>query len=295
MGVFTEQKRKARVTNLYDFLMTNHPDDFTHEGNSLRMKTNHSISVRRDYSGFQDFSTGEKGNSIDFLEKYMGYTFLEAVSALVGQEPIKESIPTPSISSEGMEFNSLSASFPEPTRGRYNKLFAYLMKQRCISNDIIQFLIDEKLMYQDEANGNIVFVNKDRDWGEIHGTYSEKSFHGMIPNSTSDGYWSFKPNGDDISVIYVCEAAIDAISLYELNRINHINESAAYASIGGAGKQQAINRIKEQNIRVVIAVDNDKAGSTCRIKNLELASAIPNLNDWNDDLREIRKKEISLN
>ena len=40
-----------------------------------------------------------------------------------------------------------------------------------------------------------------------------------------------------------------------------------YAAIGGAGKQQAVDRLKYFSIMVIIATDNDAAGDECRAKN----------------------------
>lgn len=44
-----EQLLAARHTDLYTFLVKNHDSAFTHEKNSIRLKHNHSISIRKDY------------------------------------------------------------------------------------------------------------------------------------------------------------------------------------------------------------------------------------------------------
>lgn len=75
-------KRAARTVNLYDFLMSMHPEDVVNEGNSLRLRNNHSVSVKHGYCGFTDFSNGETGNSIDCLVHFLGYEFTDAVAAL---------------------------------------------------------------------------------------------------------------------------------------------------------------------------------------------------------------------
>lgn len=80
----TEQKQAARHTDLYAFLKKYHGSDFKQEGSNIRPKSNHSISIHRGYHGYKDFSTGETGNSVDFLTRHMGYTFVQAVQALAG-------------------------------------------------------------------------------------------------------------------------------------------------------------------------------------------------------------------
>ena len=52
-------------------------------------------------------------------------------------------------------------------------------------------------------------------------------------------------------------------------------------------KQPAIDRLK-RHTRVILAVDNDDAGSECRKRNAELESIIPNHKDWNEDLLQGR-------
>ena len=78
-----EQIKAARHADLYAFLVKYHDSNFKHEGDSIRPKDNHSISIKKGYNGYKDFSTEETGNSIDFLTKYMGYTFLDSVNALM--------------------------------------------------------------------------------------------------------------------------------------------------------------------------------------------------------------------
>ena len=86
---------------------------------------------------------------------------------------------------------------------------------------------------------------------------------------------------------YVCEAAIDAISLYLIHRAQGMDAYSAYVSIGGVSKQQTIDRIKCR-IKAILAVDNDDAGKRCRDRNKELQFIIPHGKDWNDDLKMMK-------
>ena len=85
--------------------------------------------------------------------------------------------------------------------------------------------------------------------------------------------------------IYVCEAAIDAISLYVIHRAQKVKEVAVYVSIGGVANQKTIDRLVRSGKKVVLAVDNDAAGQGCRDRNPMLESIIPKNKDWNDDLK----------
>lgn len=310
-----EQARQARITNLYDYLLTYHPDDFQKEGDSIRPLNNHSLSIRRDYSGYMDFATGEKGNSIDFLQKYMGYSVVDAVLALCEEkESLLEGEYRGSVQIDVEELGNAMPLFPKPNSGAYSNLFAYLIS-RGISVETIQTLVDFQLIYQD-CNNNIIFVNDEKDWGERRGTnsyadarcihrrdcanfnagehqwctymkrcerYKKDAYRGMIANSRRDGYWGFQNRTGRPEKVYVCEASIDAISLYELHQMDGINENALYVSIGGAAKQSTIDKLKQDN-RVIIAVDNDEAGAECRNRNTDVEYIIPKRKDWNEDL-----------
>lgn len=280
-----EQLKLARMADLYEYLCQNHPDIIIIQGDSIRLKSNHSVSIKRGYSGYTDFSTGEKGNSIDFLTRFLGYSITDAVFSLV-----YDYVPSYPISDdfEGETHNNhQSIVLPLPAESNYTELFGYLMG-RGIPQGIIQNLIDIGLIYQSQEYQNIVFVNQEKDYAEIHGT-GNKSFHGVARNCRRDGYWAFAI-GQSPVVAFICEAAIDAISLYILHQRSGYKDSALYVSIGGVAKQPAIDRIKKQ-ICTVLAVDKDPAGNECRLRNQDLPVIIPSRKDWNEDLMMMRKSK----
>lgn len=285
-NVSKAQIQAARRANLYAYLTRYHNSDFIHEGNSIRQKTNHSISICREYAGYKDFSTEETGNAIEFLTRHMGYGFVTAVQSLTaGAATISEGISTTTAQQGGI--NRVPPKFPPPIDGRYKHLFAYLTN-RGISADTIHMLIGQKILYQEKSRNNIVFINLERDFAELRGTYTYgRPFHGIVPNCRHDGFWWFRTS-KDASEAYICEAAIDAISLYELHRISGAAGPAYYVSIAGAAKQPAIDRIKQSGLTPILAVDNDDAGQKCRNRNPCLAYILPAEKDWNDDLQALK-------
>lgn len=286
-----EQLQAARKADLYKYVMANHAIDFREEGRSIRMAKNHSLSIRMGQSGYKDFATDDSGNSVDFLIKYMGYQLDDAVFALCGDV---QGRPAQSHKNQAQSLamqENLPPTFPSPASS-YRQVFGYLMG-RGISAGTIQMLIDSKLLYQSADHNNCVFINKERDWAEIRGTYTYgKPFHGIIPNARKDGFWWFRTD-TSAEVCYVCEASIDAISLYELHKRQGTNEKAFYIGIGGVAKQEAIDRIKN-HFKTVIAVDNDEAGDACRKRNPDCDNIRPQYKDWNEDLQSMcQKKSIS--
>lgn len=288
-NVSKEQTASARHADLYTFLMKHHSSNFKTEGDSIRPVDNHSISIRKGYNGYKDFATGETGNSIDFLKNYMGYTFVEAVQAL-SDTSVSASAPIHPAGYLQNGIRNVPPEFPEPVNGTYKNLFAYL-RSRGIPSETIQMLISQKIIYQEKSKNNIVFINMERNFAELRGTYTfGKPFHGIVPNSRHDGFWWFCTS-KNATKGYICEAAIDAVSLYELHKIQGRQEEAYYISIAGVSKQPAIDRLKNSKLHIVLAVDNDAAGQQCRNKNSELEYILPKNKDWNEDLQALNKNQ----
>ena len=285
-----DQLREARRGDLYNYILDHHPHTVRVEGRSLRPCSNPSISIKRGFPGYYDFATGDSGNAVDYLCRYLGYDLPDAVAALCCDpiytceaSPVSESHPDIdlSVKRDGLPVLPL----PEPIVGRYKQLFAYLTKTRGIPAGTVQFLINQGVLYQEAAHNNAVFINKERDFAELHGTLSYgKSFH-SVRKIAPDRFWWIR-TASDAKIAYICEAAIDAISLFLIHgqdggRIH----DAYYISIGGVANQQTIDRIMRQSClsQVILAVDNDAAGQVCRDRNPELKCIIPDNKDWNED------------
>lgn len=283
-NVSNSQIKSARHADLYTFLIKYHSCSFFREGDSLRPKDNHSISIRKGYCGYKDFSNSETGNSIEYLMRHMNYTFVAAVQALAGESVAEYS---PYSQQDGVK--TVPPQFPIPVNGTYKNLFAFLIN-RGIPAETIQMLVSQKILYQEKEKNNIVFINMERDFAELRGTYTYgKPFHGVVPNCRHDGFWWFRTS-KTATTAYVCEAAIDAISLYELYKLHGNTEPAYYISIAGVSKQSTINRLKLADLKLILAVDNDAAGQQCRDKNSDLNYIIPKHKDWNEDLQAVEGK-----
>lgn len=183
-----------------------------------------------------------------------------------------------SISSSGDAPASRQVMFP-PKAVDSSAVCAYL-SARGFTDEVIDRLMEQGLLYQDE-NRNAVFRSSAGDFYESRGTWSGKPFH-QCGKMTSDCFWAFVP-GISPNKAYICEGAIDAVSLYLLHLRNGSPTNNAYCGIAGVANQQAIEKIK-QWLPAVIAVDNDAAGEQCRIRNADLPTVIPQHKDWNEDL-----------
>lgn len=293
MHYVKEDIEKARHTNLYNYLYQNHLSSFTVEGGSLRLRKNHSISIAPNYVGFYDFATRESGDAIQFLMDYMGYTFQEAVGSLLKADNIVlssiERKKEVSILEEPREIQ-----LPQKAEGSPTRVIAYLLG-RGISMSIIVNLLNQGLLYQSAGTNNCVFVNYEKDYFEQRGTITKEYLkEGQEPfrqvkRTLKSNFWYVTHENitfDEAEKILVCEAAIDAISLHQiLIEYMKSKEKYACASIGGVANQETINRLVSTGKEVVLAVDNDKAGSFCRKTNSNLPYLLPVSKDWNEELK----------
>ena len=288
--VSKEEILQARTADLWSYIVTNYDDLFKHEGNSLSLKSNPSLYIKKGVPGFHDFSTGEHGNSIDFLLLYLGYrSFQDAVRALSGEYTPRNSpektIPTRS--------PAKSFSLPPAADPPFSRVFAYL-QSRSIPDSMIQDLIQNKLLYQDTPYGNAVFVTPGKDYCELRGTFTRTAspFHGCRKIS-ANRFWYYKHGTTYPEIAYITEGAIDAISLFLLFEKAGLKIPSVFISIGGVSNQQTITRIKSR-IPTVLAVDNDEAGEHCRQKNPDLPFIIPTNKDWNEDLQNKASSHLPI-
>ena len=129
------------------------------------------------------------------------------------------------------------------------------------------------------------FLSKNRDYAEIRGTFPGRKFHDCWKIS-KDRFWAYREIGFTPQKAYVCESAIDALSLCLLRQYEC--HKFLFCSIGGVANQSAIDRIK-RFLPVIIAVDNDDAGERCRKNNPDVPFIIPTAKDWNDDLQMLKQ------
>lgn len=268
-----EQLNAARTAEVYDFLLSRHGSQVKKEGAYLRVPGNGGLLVHRGYYGYYDSTHDKHGNSVDLLVEYFGYDLKGAVEALIGEAP---AAPKPQEKREDITLSY--AEMPTPTKEKYSRVWAYLHRTRGLSSEVINKLMKEHLLYQDER-GNAVFIDKDQTIAEIRGTSTYKSFRGTRRAKKPNGFWWFQPNGRSERV-YVCESAIDAVSLYLLLK----DENATYVSMAGVGNRSVIERIARTK-QVIVCTDNDAAGQAVRNDFPNLPALIPHNKDWNEDLK----------
>ena len=163
VSVSKDQYKQACSVDLYEFLIQNHPSAVEVEYGCALLLADKHVSVKRGYHGYRNFRTDEKGNNIDYLMNFLGYSYPEAVLALLGESSVGLSY-MPIVNPVIPETKKIT--LPKPSEGQYKNLYAYMMA-RGIPSETIQMLIDKGILYQSEQGNNIVFINPQGDYCEM--------------------------------------------------------------------------------------------------------------------------------
>jgi hypothetical protein len=290
-----EQKIRANEVNLEE-LLRRRGEKLIPSGRDKRLESNHSITVRG--NRWFDHATGEGGGPVSFARTQYGMSYPEAVTLLLGGE-IPLPIYTPSQYSEP---ERKPFALP-PENGNMRRVYAYLMKQRCIDRAILTAFAKEKLIYESaepskdggKTYHNAVFIGCDEHGAPRHAhkrslNSEGKSYRGNVEGSDPSYSFGFSGGGNRL---YVFEAPIDLLSFVSLYPDDWREHS--YVSLCGTSEHAMLKRL-ELNAglhEVVLCLDNDKAGiaATERLTGIlkerdydNIAVLQPEQKDWNEDL-----------
>ncbi|MBR4295404.1 MAG: DUF3991 domain-containing protein [Clostridia bacterium] len=287
-NVGKELKEKAKGVNLIEYLFNHHPELIEEVGRDRFVHPDHDSLVIMERGFFRHSSPDCRGDQIQFLMDFLHMSFQDAVRELcahAGESGMK-------LEEHQLSRNAKERFFhlPYPTEDIYKRVWAYLTVKRGIPAEIVQELFDAELLYQSEDYGNCVFhYDGAGNYAEIVGT-SDIKFRRNAEGCAPGAYWAC--GNTDSDTAYVCESAIDAISLMALYR-KYLGDNPAFVSIGGL-KDISIDKIRSKYKNVIIAVDRDESGDYCYSKHNDLPRILPpdipgkggeKLKDWNDVIR----------
>lgn len=293
------QINKAKNMDLLGYMRQRGYSLFQSATNEYRLKEHDSLVISN--NKWKWFSRDIGGDTLDFVTKYEGKGFKEAMEILIGEKSqvmVKEYDKHP-IEQKVKEISEL----PEKA-DNYRRLFAYLAKTRRIDPSIIQDMINDGKLYQEKEHNNCVFLGKNTD-GEIKyclkvGTSTFKKYKGEIEGSD-------KAYGVELCVapksekVYIYESIIDAMSHATMIKIQGGNyKDHNRIPLGCVADLKLEQFLKDNpNIKVVVScLDNDKAGieATEKIRNKYsekgyiIKRILPKSKDFNDDLKEAYEK-----
>lgn len=290
-----EQKQLANSVDLAEYLRV--------RGEKLeRAGIEHKL-IYYDSSGKHDSITirGSKwfnhknqtgGGAIKFMQEFYGMDFQTAVQELLGQTvtPLSHSPPKVSAKEEKKEFR-----LPEANTNMH-RVYAYLIKQRFISPDIISHFAKQHTLYEDKEHHNAVFVGVDENGVPRQASKRSTNSYGnsfRITCQGSDTRYSFANFGES-KRLYVFEAPIDMMSFLTLYPKDWQKHSCI--AMNGVYENAVLAALKNHSnlSEVILCVDNDEGGieAVDRLRDIlnengysNVKRLAPPYKDWNEVLK----------
>ena len=250
-----------------------------------------SITLRG--STWFDHKNQVGGGAIKFMQEFYDMDFQTAVQELLGQTIT----PLSHAPSKAVVHEEKTKEFKLPeANSNMHRVFAYLIKQRFISPDIISHFAKQHTLYEDKQHHNAVFVGLDENGVPRQASKRSTNSFGKTFRITcegSDTRYSFSHFGKS-EKLFVFEAPIDMLSYLTLHPENWQQHS--YIAMNGVYENAVLTALKNHsNINeIVLCVDNDEGGieAVDRLRDILTENGYPNVKrlapkfkDWNEDLK----------
>ena len=296
---FTEEQiYRANSVDLEQFLLRQ-GERLLPSGRDKRLASDNSVTVRGNV--WYDHSTESGSLAIDFVQKFYGLSFPEAVTLLLGGETGRAYEQAKKESPKEQKSFALPAAHTDMRR-----VFAYLLKNRLIDRDIVTHFAREKLIYEScermknkhdewKEHHNLIFVGLDENGVPRHahkrGLYTGTNYKGNVDGS--DPLYSFHHIGNS-NRLYVFEAPIDMlsfISLYPQGWQQH-----SYVALCGVAEHAMLKTLELHPYlqEIILCLDHDEVGieAAGRLTEIltekgynQMISLQSKYKDWNEDLR----------
>lgn len=203
------------------------------------------------------------GSQIDFLRVFMGLGFADAVSWLLAFSGYQKSedVNLKYMAPKAERKEKREFQLPPPA-SHNNRLYSYLMKERCLSKEIIDYFVQAGLIYESKPYHNVVFKGLDKEgncrFASMRGTFDKdgKSFKGDVEGN--DKTYGFNVVREDSKRVYVFEAAIDLMSYMDIHGLDKGN-MLALGMLSDAPLETFLQEHPEIT-EIVFCLDNDIHG-----------------------------------
>ena len=221
---------EARKIDLLTYLKNYEPNELVEVcRNTFTTRTHDSLKIS---NGLWYWFTKQVGgkSAIDFLMKVRDYSFVEAVKTVMGNIQIQK----PVIYKQQEKNKDRNLILPLKANNN-DRAINYLLS-RGISKEIIEYCIENNLLYEEQKNHNVVFIGYDENKVPKYAFCRATNEQRFMREATgSNKKYSFKINANEKNnIVHVFESSIDLLSfatILNLENKNWRNENLL--SLGG--------------------------------------------------------------
>ena len=229
-----EDIQQAKQMDLLSYLRQFEPQELVHvSGNTWCTREHDSLKISN--GKWNWFSRGIGGRSaLDYLVKVKNYPFTDAVGIILGR-----AAEMPPVSRSEPQEEEKVLLLPDPVDGYPFRVVQYLT-DRGIDRKLIEFCIEQKLLYESRDYHNAVFVGYDAAgctrYAALRAT--KGAYKGKATGSNK--HYSFSLClSPDAAEVHVFESAIDLLSYATLEqRAGRDWKQDALLSLAGVFKQK---------------------------------------------------------
>lgn len=280
-----EQKLRARQTDIVSMLESR-GEVLKRSGKEYEWRDGSQKVTIRGNLWFHQYER-EGGDAIDFVRRFYGFDYPQAVTFLLGDSDATLTVAAPHEQTTPKPF-----ALPERNKDM-RRVYAYLLKSRGLDREVVYTFAHKDMIYESGKYHNVVFVGYDSDGVPCHanmrGTVDGSSFKGNADSSIPE--YSFHWKGES-NRIYLFEAPIDMLSFISLHKDGW--EKHSYAAACCVSDRVLFQMLSEnENLdEVYLCMDNDDAGRAAnkRIsqklsdRGIKANVLVPINKDWNEDL-----------
>ena len=269
MARFTDSEvQQARAIDLLTYLSNCEPQELVHySGDVYTTKTHDSLKISN--GKWMWWSRGIGGyNALDYLIKVRNMNFPNAVRAVLGREtyqPVKVN----------KQKEKAQKVLLLPDKSPSNSVVKAYLTGRGIDLEIIDYCIEEGMIFESKPYHNAVFLGMDESDIPRYAAFRATNERRLMGEASgSDKSYSFKLLGQNRSEIHIFESAIDALSyatllkmnLKDWTQFNLISLAGVYKSkenLADSKVPSALKQFLKMNSevrKIYLHLDNDFAG-----------------------------------
>ena len=284
-GVTREQIDLAKQVNILDYVLAHESNNVKRSGNAHYLKDHDSLRISNGLWKWESQGIGGK-NVVDYLIKVRGYSFVDAVRHLTG-----DNIPAIHIAPRARPPTERKPFTLPPRSNDNTRTIAYLQGRGIDKQCILDCIKNGSLYESGDMWHNAVFTGRDENgkarYASLRGTTGD--FKRDADGSEKQYGFILPPTDLNSDTVAVFESPVDALSHQTL-----CPEFDGWRLSLGCTALVALTHFLERHgevKHVIVCTDNDRAGNLAAAKITELQDitvirALPPANhkDWNDAL-----------